>query len=201
MAPLAAQVATDAAPEKPMVVPTDEPEEPVSVFYRNKGSFTLSASNILINRQNAVSMPLNLQLEATAVKNFTIGPMFTYFMMKNVKQVEPNQNQVQDGNMKYHLLMVGLRGSYHLMPLFQKVINKPMLIDYVDVYATGFVGYSMILANGENVNMDFVKANEKIRGGAALGVRSMVLPRFGFFVEGGYSSFGYCSFGITTVIK
>ncbi len=199
--PAFAQISNDEAPEKPAIVPTDAPEEKPSVFYRNKGSFTISASNIIIGKQRAVSMPVNLQIEATAFKNFTIGPMFTYFMLKNVKQVETNQNQVQDGNMRYHQLMVGLRGSYHLMPLFQKIIRKPMLTDYVDVYVTSFVGYSMMFANGSKANLDFMEANERIRGGAALGVRSMVLPRFGFFVEMGYTSYGYGSFGITTVIK
>lgn len=189
------------APAKPAVVPTDVAPEAPSVFYRNKGSFTLNISNIMVSKQRAVSMPVNLQLEATAAKNFTIGPVLTYFMLKNVKQVETNQNQVQDGNMKYHQLMLGLRGSYHLMPLFQKFIKKPMLIDYVDVYVTGFAGYSLMFANGKKSNLDFMESNEKFRGGAALGVRSMVLPRFGFFVEMGYSSYGYGSFGITTVIK
>ncbi len=189
------------APEKPVLVPTDAPEEAPSVFYRNKGSFTLSVSNIIVSKQRAVSMPVNLQLEATVAKNFTVGPMFTYFMLKNVKQVEANQNQVQDGNLKYHQVMAGLRGSYHLMPLVQKIINKPMLVDYVDVYVTGFAGYSFMFADGKKANWDFMEANQKFRGGAALGVRSMVLPRFGFFLEMGYSSYGYGSFGLTTVIK
>ena len=189
------------APEKPAVVPTETPEDAPSVFYRNKGSFALHFSNILVSKQRAVSMPVNMHIEATMVKNFTIGPTFTYFMLKNVKQVETNQNQVQDGNLKYHQLMVGLRGSYHLMPLFQKIIKKPMLIDYVDVYVTGFAGYSVIFADGKKANLDFMRANEKFRGGAAMGVRSMVLPRFGFFLEMGYSSYGYGSFGLTTIIK
>jgi hypothetical protein len=46
-----------------------------------------------------------------------------------------------------------------------------------------------------------MEENETIRAGAALGVRSMVLPRFGFFVEAGYSSYGYGSFGMTVVLK
>jgi len=199
--PMVAQVSTGEAPEKPAIMPTEEIAEEPLIYYRNKGSFIMSASNILIGKQRAVSMPISLQVEATAVKNFTIGPMVTYFMLKNVKQVERNQNQVQDGNMRYHQLMVGLRGSYHLMPLVQKIINKPMLVDYVDVYITSFVGYSVMFANGSKASLDFMEENETIRGGAALGVRSMVLPRFGFFVEAGYSSYGYGSFGMTVVLK
>jgi hypothetical protein len=191
----------DDAPEKPAVVPTEEQVLDKPVFYRNPGSFIMSFSNIMVSKQRAVSMPVNLQIEATAFKNFTIGPMVTYFMLKNVKQVEPNQNRIQDGNLKYHQVMVGIRGSYHFMPILQKLIKKPMLTDYVDAYITGHVGYSVLFADGSKANMDFMDANQRIRGGAALGVRSMVLPRFGFFIEMGYTSYGYGSFGITTVIK
>jgi hypothetical protein len=191
----------DDAPEKPAVVPAEEQVPDKPVFYRNPGSFIMSFSNIMVSKQRAVSMPVNLQIEATAFKNFTIGPMVTYFMLKNVKQVEPNQNRIQDGNLKYHQVMVGIRGSYHFMPILQKLIKKPMLTDYVDAYITGHVGYSVLFADGSKANMDFMDANQRIRGGAALGVRSMVLPRFGFFIEMGYTSYGYGSFGITTVIK
>ena len=189
-------------PEKPADVVTEEVQnDEKPVFYRDPGSFILSFSNIMVSKQRAVSMPINMQIEATAFKNFTIGPMVTYFMLKNTKQVEANQNQIQDGNLKYHQVMVGLRGSYHFMPILQKIIKKPMLTDYVDAYITGHVGYSMLFADGSKANMDFMDANQRIRGGAALGVRSMVLPRFGFFLEMGYTSYGYGSFGLTTVIK
>ena len=189
-------------PEKPADVVTEDVQDDLKpVFYRNPGSFILSFSNIMVSKQRAVSMPINMQIEATAFKNFTVGPMVTYFMLKNTKQVEANQNQIQDGNLKYHQVMVGLRGSYHFMPILQKIIKKPMLTDYVDAYITGHVGYSMLFADGSKANIDFMDANQRIRGGAALGVRSMVLPRFGFFIEMGYTSYGYGSFGLTTVIK
>jgi hypothetical protein len=96
---------------------------------------------------------------------------------------------------------MGVKTSYHLLPAVQKIFKKPMLVDYVDPYITVWVGYSLMFSNSSHANPEFIAVNQKIRGGAALGVRSMVLPRFGLFLEMGYSSVGYGSFGLSVVLN
>ena len=171
------------------------------VYYQQRGTFILNLNNFIINQVGIVTMPVNLGFEATVAPGLTIGPMVSYLEMKNVKELNDHMARIDDHDMNYHLVTPAVRASYHFMPLIQRLSKKKLLTNYVDAYVTGWGGYSIAMASGENVNPSFVKANTTFRGGAAAGVRSMVLPRFGFFIEGGYSSFGYLSFGITARVK
>ena len=180
---------------------TEKDNEHLPVFYQNPGKMAFNFNNHLLTKTGTASMPISLSVDVTAVKNFTLGPIFSYYQLRNTTQVKANQDKINDKNTKYHMMIVGLRSTYHLMPAFQKIINKPLLVDYVDVYISAWGGYSFMFANTSAASLDFMRQNEKLRGGVALGVRSMVLPRFGFFIEGGYGSLGYGSFGITVAIR
>lgn len=194
-----AQINADDMPETPVTAVDSADHHPI--FYRNKGSMALSLNNHIVSRTGIVSLPVSLVVDATVVPNLTLGPVFTYLQMKNTTKINEQTTQIRDQDMKYHQMIVGLKGSYHIMPLIQSITNKPMLVDYVDVYLTAWAGYSFMFANHQASDVDFMRKEQKVRGGAGLGVRSMVLPRFGFFVEAGYASTGYASFGLTTVIK
>lgn len=194
-----AQINADDTPESPVTKVDSADHHPI--YYRNKGSMALSLNNHIVSRTGIVSLPVSLGLDATVVPNFTMGPMVTYLQMKNTTKISEQTTQIRDQDMKYHQVVVGMKGSYHIMPLIQNMTNKPMLVDYVDVYLTAWAGYSFMFANHAASDVDFMRKEQKVRGGAGLGVRSMVLPRFGFFVEAGYNSTGYASFGLTTVIK
>jgi len=172
-----------------------------AVYYRQQGAFVINISNYMLNPAGTVSMPVNVGFDATVFKNFTLGMICTYLQMKDIIVVNDHETLITDGNLNYNQLTVGVKASYHLMPVIQKLVNKPLMTDYVDVYVSGWGGYSMMMAGGHEANVEFMEQNEKFRGGAALGVRSMVLPRFGFFVEAGYSSDGYMSFGLTVRVK
>lgn len=188
--------------EKPAKVEDAEKNtDHLPVFYQTKGKMAFNFNNHLLTKTGTASMPISLGADVTTVKNFTLGPIMSYYQLRNTTATKPNQDKINDGNTKYHMLTVGLRSTYHLMPLIQKMVNKPLLVDYVDVYVHAWGGYSFMFANTSAASLDFMRQNEKIRGGVGLGVRSMVLPRFGFFVEGGYGSLGYGSFGITVAIR
>jgi hypothetical protein len=192
--PAFCQVVTDKAPAKHIGV---ELMPDSSVYYRQKGGIVINLNNYMVTPRGVVSMPITLGMEATAIKNLTMGVLVSYEQMKNTTQISDNVTQINDAGINYHILTVGVKASYHLMPLLQKMVKKPLLTDYVDVYVSGWGGYSVALASGHNASIDFMNRNTAFRGGAVLGVRSMVLPRFGFMVEGGYGSFGILSFGIT----
>lgn len=180
---------------------SDKDNEHLPVFYQNPGKMAFNFNNHLLTKTGTSSMPISLGVDVTTVKNFTLGPTFSYYQLRNTTKTKANQDKINDKNTKYHMLTIGLRSTYHLMPSIQKLVNKPLLVDYVDVYISAWGGYSMMFANTSAASLDFMRANEKLRGGVALGVRSMVLPRFGFFVEGGYGSLGYASFGITVAVR
>ncbi len=183
---------------------TGKPEKEgreLEIYYRHKGGMALNMNNYIVSRTGVVSMPVSLNLDYTVAPNFTLGPVITYLQIKNADKVSETQVQIKDGNINYHQMIVGLKGNWHLMPLFQSMVKKPMLTDYVDVYVSAWAGYSLMFSGSEDANLEFMNKNEMVRGGAAMGVRSMVLPRFGFFVEGGYSSVGYGSFGISVALK
>ena len=191
--------------QAPQNGPTDQGEDKdtkhLPVFYQNPGKMAFNFNNHLLTKTGTASMPISLSVDVTTVKNLTLGPTFSYYQLRNTTPTKPSQDKINDKNTKYHMFIVGLRSTYHIMPSIQKIINKPLLVDYVDVYISAWGGYSFMFANTSAASLDFMRANEKIKGGVALGVRSMVLPRFGFFVEGGYGSLGYASFGITVAIR
>lgn len=191
------------APETEVVpVDTDDKKQREhEIYYRYKGGMTLNINNYIVSKTGIVSMPVSLNLDYTVSPNFTLGPVFNYFQLKNTDKVSETQVQIKDGNINYHQFTMGLKANWHLMPLFQHLSKKPMLTDYVDVYVSAWAGYSMMFSGSDKANNQFMNRNEMIRGGVALGVRSMVLPRFGFFLEGGYSSVGYGSFGISVALK
>lgn len=168
-----------------------------SVYYRTKGGMAINMNNYIVSRTGIVSMPVSLNVDFTASNNFTIGPVFTYLQLKNTQKVAENKTKIKDGNINYHQAIIGVKANWHLMPLIQSIVKKPMLTDYVDVYLSAWAGYSLMFSGQEEADIEFMNRNEMVRGGVSLGVRSMVLPRFGFFLEGGYSSVGYGSFGIT----
>jgi hypothetical protein len=176
-------------------------EKPAPVAYRENGAMMLNFSNYISHLNGVVSMPINLNSEITVCKNFTAGPLVTYLQRKNVQDVSETALVINDGNINYHHLMIGAKGSYHLLPLIQKMVRKPMLVDYVDVYVSGWAGYSLVFSNKSDANPTHMKDNQTLRGGATIGVRSMVLPKFGFFAEGGYGSYGYLSFGLTARLR
>ncbi len=97
--------------------------------------------------------------------------------------------------------MVGLRGSYHFMPILQKIFNKPpcSLIMWM-LTLPPMWAIARFLQNGSKANMDFMDANQRIRGGAALGVRRWYCPASVFLLRW-IHLYGYGSFGLTTVLK
>jgi hypothetical protein len=176
-------------------------EKENTIAYRKLGAMMLNFSNYISHLNGVVSMPINLNPEITVCNNFTAGPLVTYLQRKNVQDISETALVINDGNINYHHLMVGVKGSYHLLPLIQKMIRKPMLVDYVDVYVSGWSGYSMVFSNKSDASIAHRRDTQTIRGGASIGVRSMVLPKFGFFAEGGYGSYGYMSFGLTARLR
>ncbi|MDX2000786.1 MAG: hypothetical protein SFW35_00010 [Chitinophagales bacterium] len=181
--------------------PSEKEQPKKMIAYRQPGAVTLHFSNYISHLHGVVSMPINLQPEVTVCKNFTVGPIFSYLQKKNTEEISETVTRINDGNVTYQHFTVGLKGSYHLLPLVQKAVRKPMLVDYVDVYVSAWGGYGFAFSHKSAASDLYMQANRTLRGGASIGVRSMVLPRFGFFAEGGYGSFGYLSFGLTTRIR
>jgi hypothetical protein len=81
------------------------------------------------------------------------------------------------------------------------MFNKKLGREYFDLYVGSWAGYSITNSNHNLANEDVVKGTQKFRGGALMGVRSMIVPRFGLFMELGYTSYGIGSFGCTVKLK
>jgi hypothetical protein len=100
-------------------------------------------------------------------------------------------------DVRYNQYMAGVRADYHLTSALEKLIKKSIGKDYFDLYVGAWTGYSFTSSNHRLANDDVINATQKLRGGALMGVRSMIVPRFGLFLEVGYSSYGMGSFGCT----
>lgn len=172
------------------------------VLYTEKpGSVVVHLGNQMFNRVNSTSMPLSASAEVTILPNLTAGPMFTYFRFVNWEQVSKSMTEYENVDVKYNQYFMGLRANYHITPLVENLINKKLGREYFDLYVGAWVGYSISTSNHRLANPQVIDATQKIRAGVLAGVRSMVVPRFGLFMELGYSSYGLGAFGCTVKLR
>ena len=165
-------------------------------FYKKPGSITIHVNNFMFSGRKVATPPVNLNIAVTPFKNVTLGPVVTYFQFKQSEFEAINATRWINPEISYHEMMAGFRAEYHLNDLLQTMMRRRIPQHIIDVYAAGWGGYSFVWVNHSNAEQDLVTANEKFRGGASIGARSLVLKWLGFSLEGGYSSYGYCSFGL-----
>jgi hypothetical protein len=174
-----------------------KPEEQSQLFSEKRGSVILNISNIMFTRMNTTSMPVVVNPQITVLPNFTVGPVFSYFKFLNSEQVAKSVTMVENVDIKYNQFMVGFRADYHFTHVIEKMVRKDFGKDYFDLYAGVWSGYSFTSSGHRLANAEVIKATQKLRSGVHVGVRSMIVPRFGLFMEVGYSSYGIGSFGCT----
>jgi len=170
-------------------------------FYKRPGSVHLHLNNYMFSARKTATPPLNFIAQVTIVKNVSAGPMFTYFQFRESEFEAVNSTRWVNPEIRYHKMMVGLKAEYHINALIERIIRRPIPQHFVDVYTGGWIGYSFVKPNSVKAEEELVATNEKIRGGVSLGARSLVLKWMGFSLEGGYSSYGYCSFGLFFVAR
>jgi hypothetical protein len=172
------------------------------VLYTEKpGSVVVHVGNQMFNRMNSTSMPLSVAAEVTVLPNLTAGPMFTYFRFVSWEKVAKSMTEYENVDVKYNQYFLGLRANYHLTPFIEGLINKKLGREYFDLYVGGWAGYSLSNSNHRLANPEVINATQKMRAGVLAGVRSMIVPRFGLFMELGYSSYGLGAFGCTVKLR
>jgi hypothetical protein len=176
-------------------------ENKYQLYTEKPGSVVVHLGNQMFNRMNTTSMPVTFTAEVTALPNLTVGPVFTYFKFVSWEQVAKSVTEYENVDVKYNQYFVGLRANYHLTPFLEEMFNKKLGREYFDLYVGSWAGYSITNSNHNLANEDVVKGTQKFRGGALMGVRSMIVPRFGLFMELGYTSYGIGSFGCTVKLK
>jgi len=155
----------------------------------------------MFSGRKVATPPLNFVASVTAAKNFTLGPVFTYFQFKQSEYEAVNATRWVNPEVRYHEMMIGLRTEYHITTLLEKMINKRIPKHILDIYASGWMGYSFVKSGHAKAKEELITENTTLRGGCGLGARSLVLKFMGFSLEGGYSSYGYCSFGLFFVVR
>jgi hypothetical protein len=172
------------------------------VLYTEKpGSVVLHVGNQMFNRMNSTSMPLSVAAEVTVLPNLTAGPMFTYFRFVSWEKIAKSMTEYENVDVKYNQYFLGVRANYHLTPFIEGLINKKLGREYFDLYVGGWAGYSLSNSNHRLANPEVINATQKMRAGVLAGVRSMIVPRFGLFMELGYSSYGLGAFGCTVKLR
>jgi len=170
-------------------------------YYENRGAFTVNFSNNLVLTGKANSVPLSLQVDFVTARNFSVGPLFTYLQYKSNYQKADNMMVITNSKVKYHQYVAGVKASYHIMPFLEEMSRKELAKHLLDVYITGWLGYSFVSGSGPQIDQAVIDENSTVRGGIGIGARSMILDRFGFFIEGGYSSYAFGTFGLTFLVS
>ena len=184
-----------------LIAQDDKADAKLKPYYQRKGTIVLHFSNHMFRNKGGVTMPVSLQIETTVLPNLTLGPIFTYFQFKQTAFEGASATRFIGSGIRYNQYMVGLKSHYHLSDLVEKIINKRIPKRIIDIYLAGWLGYSFVSVSDSKAEAAIVSENEKVRSGIALGARSMVFKWLGLSLEGGYSSYGYASFGLTFVLR
>jgi hypothetical protein len=167
------------------------------IYYEKPRSVVLHVGNQMFSRMSTSTMPVVVNPEITVIPNLTAGPMFGYFKFINYETVARSVTMYENVDVRYNHFFVGVRANYHVTHLLERLIRKEIGKDYFDLYVGSWAGYSFSSSNHKLANEKVIDATQKVRGGVLMGVRSMVVPRFGLFLEIGYGSYGIGSFGCT----
>jgi len=170
-------------------------------YYQRVGSVGLHFSNHMFQKNSAIMPVINFNTDVTVAQNFTLGPVFSFFQFKNGRVEAVNATRWTRSHIRYNQFLAGLKSTYHLNDLIQKMMKKPFPRHIVDVYAFAWGGYSFVFSKHKDADSRLMANNQKIRYGVGVGARTMVLKWFGFMIEGGYSSYGYASFGISFLVN
>ena len=170
-------------------------------YYQRTGTFVIHVSNHMFHKDKPVTVPVSFNPEVTIFRNLTLGPLFSYFQFKNASAEGPNATRWTGSHIRYHQFLAGVKSNYHLNPMFERIFERPIPNEIIDIYLSAWTGYSFVMVKDSDADADLVNSNKKIRGGVGLGFRSMIFPFLGVSLEGGYSSFGYASFGLTFVVN
>lgn len=170
-------------------------------FYQRPGCVHLHLNNYMFSGRKVATPPLNFTAAVTIAKNLSVGPILTYFQFRRSEFESVNSTRWVNPEIRYHEMMIGLKAEYHINSLFEKIIRWKIPRHFIDTYAAGWGGYSFVKCASYLAEEELITDNEKFRGGIGLGARSLVLKWLGFSLEGGYSSYGYCSFGLFFVVR
>jgi hypothetical protein len=173
-----------------------------SLFYQKKGNMSIHLSNFMFSSVKTISMPITIGTQVTAFKNFTIGPAFTYFKSKYSYDEAYNIQVWENSEEKFRSLMPAIKGEYHLTPLLDKMTRRKIKAMYIDLYVQSWIGYQFVLGeSGTLEKPNYKDEYQDLRGGLGMGVRTMIMPFMGLFIEVGYSRVGYGSFGLSFCFK
>ena len=171
-------------------------------YYRTQGSISLHLSNYMFSKRKVAMPPLNFSTQFTVVKNLTAGPMLTYFQFRRSEFEAANATRWINSEIRYNEMMGGVKVEYHFYSLVKKIFNRRNIRgNRIDLYTSGWAGYSFVWANDKDADQTLIDDNKTFRGGIGLGARTLVLKWMGFSLEGGYSSYGYASFGLVFVVR
>jgi hypothetical protein len=167
------------------------------IYYKKPGSVVLHLGNQMFNRMVSSSMPVVINPEVTVIPNLTAGPMFGYFKFLNNVTISNSVTMFENIDVWYNHFFIGARVNYHITDLVEHISGKEIGKDYFDLYVSSWLGYSFSTSDHQLAKAEVIQATQKLRGGVLVGVRSMIVPRFGLFLEAGYASYGLGAFGCT----
>ena len=169
-------------------------------YYQRTGSVGLHFSNHMFQKNGAVMPVINFNTDITVARNFTIGPVLSFYQFKNGSVEAVNSTRWIGADIKYNQFFTGIKSTYHINHIIQKLMQKPFPRHIIDIYAFAWGGYSFVYSKHPEADSKLMADNQKVRYGIGFGARTIVIKWFGFMIEGGYSSYGYASFGISFIV-
>jgi len=130
--------------------------------------------------------------------NLTAGPQITHFKFKDARDFkgQTHVTKFPSNKIKIHQFTVGIRSTYYLNDLITNLLGIKM--NKSEVHVSGFGGMNLLAGvDTARINRDTIPT---IGFGIMVGTGFQYNENLGFFIEGGYSTFGVISFGIKYII-
>ncbi len=134
--------------------------------------------------------PLTAALEFGVHENFSVGPYVGYASWNY---------DYTSFNYSWNFLAVGVRGSFHYVPVLNEALDLSLDEEKFDFYVSLLVGMEFQTFSGDEFGGLFGDAygnNSRFRLGPVLGFKYKFNDKFGVYFEGGRGAFGYGTIGL-----
>jgi len=172
-------------------------------FFQETSAMNIDGGLVFLKTQSSTTLPVFLSAQMTVANNVSVGVQVLHFQYKHfLLDEEPNGHFTEwpeeHEEISYGHMLIALKAAYHLNDVFKSglKINVPKKWD---LYVALVAGYNIISASGTGTPT--IEGEKKApRIGISAGGRYLYSDRIGFFMDFGYSDYGYGSLGLSVLL-
>lgn len=169
-------------------------------YYQIQNFLTINFGFFYFKAPRTTTLPVYFNPEITLSRNMTIGIQAMHFQYKSFTQFKDKESadygysEFKEYSTKYNHLLAALKLSYHLNDIVRDNLSILVNPEKMDLYVSGLAGYNFVFPKPTSTKFS------KLRLGFAVGGRILYSKRLAFFMEYGFSDYGYGSLGASWLL-